>query len=166
MNDSAPVVTIRQAEPGDVPLVLRFIRDKAAFDGVPDWVRATEADLHTHLFGPNPSAYVAFGLLDQRVVGFAIYYFTFSSFLGLRGVWLDDLFVQPDARGRGVGKSLLAHLAKVAEANDCGRLEWVTAISNDKGLAFYRQNGAQVQERVRVLRINQQDLSLLAGGAT
>jgi GNAT superfamily N-acetyltransferase len=79
---------------------------------------------------------------------------------------LKRMYVVPDARGRGVGKSLLAHLAKGAEANDCGRLEWVTAISNDKGLAFYRQNGAQVQERVRVLRINQQDLSLLAGGAT
>ena len=91
-----------------------------------------------------------FAEIDGKPVGFAIYFLTFSSFLARPGIWLDDLYVDENARGLGAGKALLAHLAKLADERGYGRVEWVTAANNEKGLAFYRRNGARVQEVVRV----------------
>ncbi len=159
-----PNVGIREAEPRDLPLILDFIRRKAAFDGFPESVEATERLLQEHLFGPHPVAYVALGELDGSVVGFASYFLTFSSFLGRPGIWLDDLFVEDSARGNGVGTALLTWLAELAEGQGYGRIEWLTATDNLKGLAFYRRTGAQIHEAVRLLRLNAPELSLLAGG--
>jgi len=160
-------LTIRDATPQDVGLILGFIRKKAAFDGVPDWVEATEEKLHRELFGENPNAFVLFSELDGNVVGFAIYYLTFSSFKARPGIWLDDLFVDDGARGQGAGKALLAHLAKIAHERSYGSIDWVTATDNAKGLMFYQRNGARVQEVVRVLRLDRVAISRLAEhGAT
>lgn len=148
--------------PTDVGLILRFIRKKADFDGVPHWVEATEEQLRTELFGPQPKAFVLFAEMSGQVVGFAIYFLTFSSFLARPGIWLDDLFVNEETRSLGVGKALLTHLAKIADERGYGRVEWVTAAHNAKGLAFYQRNGAKVQEVVRVLRLDRAAISRLA----
>jgi GNAT superfamily N-acetyltransferase len=155
-------ITIREANRQDTPLILGFIRKKAAFDGVPDWVEATEEKLASELFGPRPVAFVLFAEAGGKVVGFAIYFLTFSSFLARPGIWLDDLFVDESARGQGAGKALLTHLAKLAEERGYGRIEWVTAVHNASGLAFYQRNGAKVQETVRVLRLDRSGVSRLA----
>ena len=149
-----PAVTIREATAQDISLILQFIRKKAAFDGVPHWVEATEERLSAELFGPNPVAFVLFAEIDHRPVGFAIYFRTFSSFLARPGIWLDDLFVEQDARGQGAGRALLSHLCGIAHRKGYGRIEWVTAAANAKGLDFYRRLGARVQETVRVLRLD------------
>lgn len=156
------VVRIREATKQDASLILSFIRKKAVFDGVPDWVEATEEKLADELFGPKPVAFVLFAEIEGKAVGFAIYFLTFSSFLARPGIWLDDLYVDESARGRGAGKALLAHLAKIAEERGYGRVEWVTAADNAKGLAFYRRNGSRVQETVRVLRLDRKAISELA----
>jgi len=157
-----PNITIREAVPQDVGLILSFIRKKAAFDEVPDWVEATEEKLQSELFGPQPRAFVLFAEASGQVVGFAIYFLTFSSFMARPGIWLDDLFVDESARGQGAGKALLAHLAKLADERGYGRVEWVTAAHNAKGLAFYQRNGARVQDVVRVLRLDRPAISRLA----
>lgn len=157
-----PGITIREGTRQDVALILSFIRKKAAFDGVPDWVQATEEKLECELFGPQPVAFVLFAELDGKVIGFALYFLTFSSFLARPGIWLDDLFVDECARGQGAGKALLAHLAKIADERGYGRVEWVTAADNANGLAFYQRNGAKVQETVRVLRLDRAAVSQLA----
>jgi GNAT superfamily N-acetyltransferase len=160
MNRAA--IVVRDALSSEVSLILRFIRRKATFDGVPDWVEATEQSLTAQLFGDRPAAHVLFGELDGTVVSFAIYFLTFSSFLGRVGIWLDDLYVDDNARGRGVGGALLRHLAKVATERGYGRIEWVTAGENARGLDFYRRNGAVVQDGVRVLRLDRSELGRLA----
>ena len=155
-------ITVRDARSTEVSLILGFIRRKATFDGVPDWVEATEESLRAQLFGDRPAAHVMFGELDGQVVGFAIYFLTFSSFLGRVGIWLDDLYVDEHARARGVGAALLRHLAKIATEGGYGRVEWVAAAGNARGLAFYRRNGAEVQDSVRVLRLTRNELNRLA----
>ena len=155
-------VTVRAAEPRDVPLILGFIRRKAAFDGVPGSVEATEQLLNEHLFCRHPAVHVALGAFDGRVVGFASYFLTFSSFLGRPGIWLDDLFVEDLHRNKGVGAALLTHLATLADAKGYGRIEWITATDNAKGLAFYQRIGAQIHEGVRLLRLESRELSRVA----
>jgi GNAT superfamily N-acetyltransferase len=161
-NNSIPVITIREASKSDAPLILDFIRKKAAFDGVPEWVEATVDTLSSELFGARPTAFVLFAEAEGQAVGFAIYFLTFSSFLARPGIWLDDLFVDESARDRGAGKALLAYLAKIAEERGYGRIEWVTADDNANGLAFYQRNGARVQDTVRVLRLDRPAIAQLA----
>jgi len=163
---NTPKITIREAVPQDVGLILSFIRKKAAFDEMPHSVEATEKKLQSELFGPQPRAFVLFAEVSGQVVGFAIYFLTFSSFMARPGIWLDDLFVDESARGQGAGKVLLAHLAKLAEKRGYGRVEWVTAAHNAKGLAFYQRNGALVQDVVRVLRLDRPAISHLAHDGT
>jgi GNAT superfamily N-acetyltransferase len=162
MNTSHSRIAVRSATPADVAVILGFIKRKAAFDGVPDWVEATEDALREALFGSHPTTHVLLGELDGRVAGFAIYFLTFSSFLARSGIWLDDLYVDEGDRGSGVGSALLTRLAAIAAERGYGRLEWVTATDNTKGLAFYRRNGAEIQEKVRLLRLGRKELSRLA----
>jgi GNAT superfamily N-acetyltransferase len=158
-------VAIRDAEIRDLPLILEFIRMKASFDGVPDSVEATEHLLRENLFSQRPLAFVALGELDGCVVGFASYFLTFSSFIGRPGIWLDDLFVEDSARGKGVGAALLTHLALLADARGYRRIEWLTATDNAQGLAFYARNGARVHEDVRLLRLESAEVSRLVSEA-
>jgi GNAT superfamily N-acetyltransferase len=163
---TTPGLRIRQATADDVPLILSFVRKKAAFDQVPHLVEASEEMLRNELFGDHPSAFVVLADLNGRTVGFALYFLTFSSFLARPGIWLDDLFVNEDARGVGVGSALLIYLSKIAHERRYGRVEWVTADLNHAGLEFYHRNGAQVQSTVRVLRLDRPGIARLAQKGT
>jgi GNAT superfamily N-acetyltransferase len=135
--------TIRAATPADIPLVLQFIRDLAAYEKLTPAVTATETALHHWLFGPRPAAECLLAQLDDQPAGFAVFFTNFSTFLAQPGLYLEDLFVQPDLRGRGVGKALLLHLARLANARGCGRMEWSVLDWNQPAIAFYESLGAQ-----------------------
>jgi GNAT superfamily N-acetyltransferase len=157
---------LREATADDVHLILSFVRKKATFDQVSHLVEATEETLRNQLFVERPSAFVVIAELDGRAVGFALYFLSFSSFLACPGIWLDDLFVDEDARGNGVGSALLTYLSKIARERGYGRVEWVTADTNHSGLEFYRRNGALVQDTVRVLRLDRSAIARLAEKGT
>ena len=119
-----PGFVIREASVADVPLILAFIRDLAEYEKLIHEVVATEETLRETLFGNRKIAEVVFGELDQEPVSFALFFHNFSTFLGRPGIYLEDLFVKPEMRGKGIGKMMLAYLAKLAKDRNCGRLEW------------------------------------------
>lgn len=160
MPDS-PII-IREAKSEDASLVLEFIRRKAIFDKALSYVEATEDKLVSELFGPQPSAFVLFAEIGGHAVGFALYFPTFSSFLARPGIWLDDLYVDEEARGRGVGKALLTEIARIAHKRGYGRVEWTAADDNAKALIFYEHHGAKVRKTQRVLRLDGPAISRLA----
>ncbi len=159
-------VTIRVATPDDVPLVLAFIRDLAIYEKLEHQVVATEEGLARSLFGDTPAAEVVFAEVAGQAVGFALFFHTFSTFLGQRGLYLEDLFVQDAARGKGVGRALLAHLARLAIERGCGRLEWVVLDWNEPALQFYRGIGAEAMSAWSVQRLTGASLERLADAAT
>jgi len=133
---------IRQATEADVPLILRFIRALAEYEKLSHKVVATEESLRRTLFGNPRFAEVILGYEDGEPVGFALFFHNYSTFLGRPGIYLEDLFVDPDRRGRGYGKALLAHLARLARDRDCGRLEWAVLDWNAPSIQFYKSLGA------------------------
>jgi GNAT superfamily N-acetyltransferase len=147
-------LSIRPATPEDLPLILRFIHLKAAFDGCLETVEATPERLSEALFGDAPTAGVLFAEVAGEPVGFASYYRTYSTFLARPGIWLDDLFVVEPMRSQGIGKILLAHLAAMVEEMGGGRLEWTAARTNERGLSFYQRNGAKRQDTVHLMRLD------------
>jgi GNAT superfamily N-acetyltransferase len=157
-----PAITIREATPQDVALTLDFIRKKADFDQVSHLVETSEDKLMSGLFGPRPVAFALFAELGGQPVGYAIYFITFSSYLARPGIWVEDLFVNENARGLGAGKALLSCMAKIARERGYGRVEWVTATGNTKALAFYQGNGAQILGSEQVLRLDQRAIARLA----
>ena len=158
-------VTLRAATPADTPQILRFIRALAEYERLLDRVVATEAGLHASLFGPRPYAEVVLAEVDGVAVGFALFFHTFSTFLGQPGIYLEDLFVEPSARGRGVGRALLTHLARLAMARGCGRVEWAVLDWNRPAIGFYESLGARPNHEWTVYRLTGQPLVTLAGGA-
>jgi GNAT superfamily N-acetyltransferase len=165
---SAPTLVIRPAIRGDVATILSFIRQLAAYERLEDAVEATEAALEATLFGPRPAAEVLIASLGGRDVGFALYYETYSTFLARRGLHLEDLFVVPDARGRGIGRALLTQLARVAESRECGRLEWAVLTWNAPAIEFYRSLGAFSLDDWQTFRLHREGLQALAaaGGSS
>ena len=155
------VLTFRPAERADVPLILRFIRDLAAYERMADQVVADEATLEAWLFD-RQKAEVLFAVLDGKEVGFALFFHNFSTFLGRAGIYLEDLFVLPDYRGRGVGKAILKRLAALAVERGCGRLEWWCLDWNAPSIAFYRSLGARPMDEWTVYRLTGEDLERLA----
>jgi GNAT superfamily N-acetyltransferase len=153
---------IRAATPSDVPVILGFIRDLAAFEREPDAVKATEASLHAVLFGERPAVEAVIAE-DGEPLGFALFFHNFSTWTGKRGLYLEDLYVTPAARGRGVGTALLRHLAGIAMDRDCGRFEWAVLDWNADAIAFYRAMGAVGQEAWTVQRVEGVALARLAG---
>ena len=141
---STPV--LRTAAPADVPLILHLIRELAIYEREPDAVVATEAMLHEALFGDSPAAHALIGEIDGTSVGFALYFFTFSTWLGRRGIHLEDLYVTPEARVHGVGKALLQAVGRVAREHDCGRYEWNVLRWNTPSIEFYEAFGAEALE--------------------
>lgn len=135
-------VTIRSAIAGDVPLILQFIKDLAAYEKMAGDVEATLERLHQTLFGPNPVAHCLLASNGNEPVGFAIYFYSYSTFLAKPGLYLEDLFVKPDCRGRGVGKALILHLARLAHERGCGRMEWSVLNWNQSAIDFYESLGA------------------------
>jgi len=154
---------IRPALPADVPTILRFVRELAAFEREPDAVLATEPMLAEALFGANPAAQAVLAELDGAPVGFALFFHNFSTWTGKRGLYLEDLYVTPEARGRGAGAALLRHLAGIAVDRGCARFEWSVLDWNADAIAFYRAMGAVGQEDWTVQRVSGDALTRLAG---
>jgi len=155
---------IRAATPADVPLVLRFIRELAAYERLTHEVVATEALLDAWLFGSRPAAEVVLAELDGEAVGFALSFTTFSTFLARPGIWLEDLYVRPEARGRGVGRALLAYLAHLTVERGYGRLEWAVLDWNEPAIGFYRRLGAVAMSDWTTWRLTGPSLAALASG--
>ncbi|WP_341209685.1 GNAT family N-acetyltransferase [uncultured Sphingomonas sp.] len=156
-------VSIRPAAPDDVPTMLGFVRDLAAFEKAPDAVEATEPMLHDALFGAPPAAEALIADLDGRAAGFAIFYTTFSTWTGKRGIWLDDLYISPEARGQGAGAALLKALAGIAVDRGYARFEWWVLDWNTPAIDFYRAKGAVAQDEWTVQRVDGAALHALAG---
>ncbi|HXN80370.1 MAG TPA: GNAT family N-acetyltransferase [Steroidobacteraceae bacterium] len=146
-------IRIRPALSQDLPQVLAFIRELAVYERLEDQVVATEADLAAALFGARPYAEVVLGCLGETPVGFALFFHNFSTFLGKPGIYLEDLFVRPEARGVGVGKRLLAWLARTALERGCGRLDWAVLNWNEPSIGFYRSLGATAVDEWTTFRL-------------
>jgi GNAT superfamily N-acetyltransferase len=158
-------ITIRPATRDDVPLVLEFIRDLARYERLEHEVAASEAQLAEALFGERPYAEVVFACIGGEPVGFALFFHNFSTFKGRPGIYLEDLFVRPEARGRGIGKRLLAYLARTAVERRCARLEWSVLDWNEPAIGFYRSLGAVPMDEWTIFRLTGEALVLLAGNA-
>ncbi len=155
-------VTIRPARPADVSTILRFVRELAAFEREPDAVQASEADLRDALFGDGRPAEAVIAESDEPV-GFALFFHNFSTWTGRRGLYLEDLYVTPAARGQGVGAALLRHLAGVALDRGCARFEWAVLDWNVDAIGFYRALGAIGMDEWTVQRVTGAALARLAG---
>jgi len=153
---------IRPATPADVAVILRFVRELAAFEREPDAVEATEAMLHEALFGASPAAEAVIAEDATGPLGFALFFHNFSTWAGRRGIYLEDLYVTPQARGRGVGGALLRHIAALAVARGCARFEWSVLDWNADAIAFYRAMGAVGMEEWTVQRVSGDALRRLA----
>ncbi len=156
-------MTIRAAEPDDVPVLLELVRELAAYEREPDAVETTEAMLHRALFDEEVCAAHVVSV-DGEVVGFALWYVTFSTWKGLPGMWLEDLFVRPSARGRGLGKALLQTLAGVCADRGYARFEWWVLDWNSRAQEFYRSLGAHPEDAWTVWRMEGDRIRALADG--
>lgn len=153
---------IRHGEPGDVPLITRLIRALAHFEKLEHMVTLTEEQLAQALFGARPYAETLIAEEDGDAVGFALYFHTFSTFLARPGIYLEDLFVIPEHRGRGAGRALLERLARIAVERGCGRLEWAVLNWNSDAISFYERLGARPNSEWTVYRLAGEALSSLA----
>lgn len=157
-------VTIRPATPEDAALILRFIRELAEFEREPDAVKATEESLKHALFGER-SAEAVIAEQEGKPMGFALFFHNFSTWTGRKGLYLEDLYVTPEARGSGVGTALLRHLAGIALDRDCGRFEWAVLDWNTPAIDFYTAVGADSLDEWRIRRVTGEALAKLAGRA-
>jgi GNAT superfamily N-acetyltransferase len=158
-------LTIRPATAVDLPLIAALIRDLAEFEKLASEVRFDEKVLGEKLFGPRPYAEVLIGEIDGEPQGFALFFHNFSTFEGRPGIYLEDLFVRPEARGSGLGKALLAELAALAVERDCARLEWWVLDWNEAAIGFYRKLGARPMDEWTVMRVDGTALAQLAAAA-
>ncbi len=156
-------VAIRPAVPGDSALILGFIRDLAEYEKLLDDVKATQDDLTVALFGENPKAFCDIAEIDGQPVGFALWFYNYSTFVGRHGIYLEDLFVRPSARGSGAGKALLASLAKRCVDEGLGRLEWTVLDWNAPSIAFYDSLGAASMDEWLIRRLTGDGIKKLAG---
>jgi GNAT superfamily N-acetyltransferase len=155
--------TIRTATPEDIPQILAFIRALAAYEREPDAVTATEADLMRDGFGPNPFYFCLIAEIDGQPAGFAFYFFNYSTWMGRPGLYLEDLFVHPEFRGRGIGKALLQKVAAIAVEKNCPRLQWEVLDWNTPAIDFYSAMGAEFLDAWRNVRVTGEALLRLAG---
>ncbi|HUX43635.1 MAG TPA: GNAT family N-acetyltransferase [Terracidiphilus sp.] len=158
-------ITIRPAVPADAPQILAFIRALATYEREPDAVTATEADLLRDGFGPTPFYSCLIAETDGLPAGFALYFFNYSTWLGRPGLYLEDIFVLPEFRGRGIGKALLQQVAAVALQQRCLRMQWEVLDWNTPAVDFYRAMGAEFLDEWRNVRISGDALQRLAGTA-
>ncbi len=146
----------------DVPLILEFIRELAEYEKLLDGVETTEARIRETIFGAEPAASAILAYDVDRPVGFAVFYYTYSTFVGLPGLYLEDLYVKPDARGEGVGRELFRHLARLARQKGCWQIEWAVLHWNEVAIRFYRRLGAVPLEEWAVYRLSGEPLDRLA----
>ena len=157
------MVSVRAATAADVPDILRLIRALAVFEREPDAVAATEAGLAARLFGDSPRVFAFVAEAEGRVVGIAVWFFNFSTWTGRHGIYLEDLFVEPAQRGRGVARALFRALAQAAVAHDCARIDWAVLDWNEDAKAAYRALGARQLTEWEPWRIDGAALEALAG---
>ena len=153
---------IRDATIADIPIILQLICDLATYERAPNDVVATKEGLHEVLFGAEPAAKVVIAFENTEPVGFAVYFFNFSTWLGRPGLYLEDLFVKPEMRGRGYGRALLVHLAKIARDHNCGRMEWAVLTWNEPAIQFYKKLAAVSLDEWRVFRLTSDGIGRLA----
>lgn len=158
-------LSIRFAQSGDLPLIAELIRALAEYEKLAHEVRFDEAVLAQKLFGPRPYGEVLIGEIDGVPQGFALFFHNFSTFEGKPGVYLEDLFVRPEARGSGLGKALLARLAALALERDCARLEWSVLDWNEPAIGFYKGLGAKMMDEWTVMRVDGPALAQLGAEA-
>jgi GNAT superfamily N-acetyltransferase len=156
------VLVIRPAVAGDVPQIAQLIRELAAYERAPEKAIASEADLSRDGFGPEPRYGCLMAELDGAVAGFALYFHTYSTWLGRWGMHLEDLFVRPDFRGRGIGKALFVELARIAVRKGCGRLTWQVLDWNTPAISFYEKLGANLLGEWQTMRLKGEALERLA----
>jgi GNAT superfamily N-acetyltransferase len=159
----SPIVTIRPAQSDEMGVVLGFIRELALYERLEGQCMASEAQLATALFGARPYAEVVFACLDGTPVGFALFFHNFSTFLGKPGLYLEDLFVRPAARGLGIGKRLLVWLARTALERGCARLDWAVLDWNEPSIGFYHRLGGVALDEWTTFRLTGAALERLAG---
>ncbi|MFV3305684.1 GNAT family N-acetyltransferase [Pseudomonas sp. NY15181] len=157
-----PRVTLRPAVPADIPLIIELITELADYERLVHEVKADAQRMHDHLFGPRPYAEVLIGEVDGQPQGFALFFHNYSTWLSQPGIYLEDLFVRPAARGAGLGKALLTELARLAVERGCGRLEWSVLDWNEPAIGFYRSLGARPQDEWTVYRLTGDALRELA----
>ena len=154
--------TIRPATVADVPIILELIRALATYERAPNEVTATEENLVEVLFGERPAAEVLLAFENETAVGFAVFFHNFSTWLGRPGLYLEDLFVRPEDRGKGYGRALLIQLAKIARDRGCGRMEWAVLDWNKPAIEFYRKLGAKPMDDWTVFRLTRDGIAELA----
>ncbi len=155
-------IRLRTATERDVPLILSFIKELAEYERLSHEVVATEQLLRASLFGERPAAEVVMGDYGDEPAGFALFFHNFSTFLGKPGIYLEDLYVTPGLRGRGVGRAMLVYLAKLAKERGCGRLEWSVLYWNEPAIKLYKSIGAAPMDDWRVFRVTGEALDGLA----
>jgi GNAT superfamily N-acetyltransferase len=155
-------VLVRRSDPRDVGLILQFIRDLADYEKMLDQVEATEDDIRRDLFGENPRCFCDIAEAEGQPVGFALWFYNYSTFRGRAGIYLEDLFVKPEARGLGAGKALLKRLAERCMEYDLGRLEWAVLDWNAPSIEFYDSLGAAEMSDWTVRRLDGEALKRLA----
>ncbi len=159
---SMPTIAIRPATPDDVPLILMFLRELAAYEKLSHEVVASEADFQAALFGARPTVEAVIASLDGEAVGYALFFPNFSTFLGKPGLYLEDLYVRPAARGFGVGRELLFYLARLAVERGWGRFEWAVLDWNEPSIGFYKKLGAVPMDEWTIFRLTGEGLKKLA----
>ena len=158
-------IQIRPARVDDVPIILKLIRDLATYERAPHEVVATETQLVDVLFGKRPVAEVLLAFEGESPIGFAVFFYNFSTWLGRPGLYLEDLFVKPQKRGKGYGRALLVELAKIARDRGCGRMEWAVLDWNEPAIKFYRALGAKPMDEWTVFRLTREGIARLAKAA-
>ena len=157
---------IRPARPADCGSIAAMIRELAVFESLESFVKVSADDLDLHLFGARPVAEAIVAEVDARGVGFALFFPTFSTFRGQPGIYLEDIYVKAEHRGRGIGKAMLARIAGLACERGCGRVEWSVLNWNDPAIGFYRSIGAAPMAEWTVYRLDDEPLSRLAASST
>lgn len=160
-SGSATEVAIRAATRDDVGTILGFIRELAEYERLASQVTATEAIVAESLFGPRPAAEAVIAEVDGRAVGYACFFTSYSSFLGRGGTYIEDIYVQPHTRGRGVGKRLMQRVAQIAVERKCQRMEWAVLNWNAPSIAFYESLGARAMSEWTVYRLTGAELAAL-----
>jgi GNAT superfamily N-acetyltransferase len=156
--------TIRPATRIDIPQILSFVRALAAYERAPEAAVATASDLERDGFGPHPIFFCLIAEHDGQPAGFALYFFNYSTWVGRPGIYLEDLFVEPELRGRGVGRALLRRVAAIAVERGCQRMQWQVLDWNTPAVEFYRAMGGEFLDEWRDVRLSGEALAQLAGG--
>ncbi|HEU5210991.1 MAG TPA: GNAT family N-acetyltransferase [Longimicrobiales bacterium] len=157
-----PAIDLRKAQPGDEATILQFIRGLAEYERLAHECIATEADLARSVFSERPEAEVVLAYADNEPAGFALFFHNYSTFLARKGLYLEDLFVLPEHRGKGIGLALLRELARIAVERNCGRMEWAVLDWNQPAIDFYERLGARAMDEWKVYRLTGNSLTSLA----